>query len=84
MEIIGWIGSICFAVCGIPQALQCYKTGHSRGLSWGFLMLWFIGELFTIAYVLPKMDIPLLFNYGFNLAVLLIILRFKLWERKNA
>jgi uncharacterized protein with PQ loop repeat len=82
MEIIGWIGSILFAACGIPQAWQCYKNGNSRGLAWGFLITWLFGEILTIVYVLPKMDIPLLFNYTFNLIVLLIILRYKIWERK--
>jgi len=81
VEIIGWIGSVLFAFCGLPQAVECFKKGHSRGLNWGFLLCWFFGEVLTIVYVLPKMDIPLLFNYGFNLIILLIILRYKIWER---
>ena len=74
---IGWAGSILFAACAIPQAWQSWREGHSRGLSWSFLLLWLSGEVLTIAYVLPKLDWPLLFNYGANLACLLVILRYK-------
>ena len=82
MEIIGWIGAILFAACGIPQAWECYRTGNARGLAWGFLILWFFGEIFTVAYILPKWDLPLLFNYAVNFVVLAIIFRYKIWERK--
>jgi uncharacterized protein with PQ loop repeat len=82
METVGWIGSILFAICGLPQAIECWRQGHSRGLSWAFLLCWFGGEVLTIAYVLPKADMPLLFNYFMNLGFLLVMLKFKMWERK--
>ena len=83
MEIIGWIGSFLFAICGLPQAIESYKTGHSRGLTWPFISMWLGGEILTILYVLPKMDLPLLANYFSNLVFLLVIARYKIWERKN-
>lgn len=83
METIGWIGAILFALCGLPQAWECYRTGNSRGLSWGFLGMWFGGEILTIIYVWPKGDIPLLFNYFLNLVFLLVMVKFKIWERKR-
>lgn len=82
METLGWIGSILFAICGLPQAYQSVKDGHSRGLNWFFLLAWLGGEVLTIAYVWPKADLPLLFNYFTNLVFLLVMLRYKVWERK--
>lgn len=82
METIGWLGAILFAICGLPQAIQCAKDGHSRGLNWFFLLCWLFGELFTILYIWPKNDIPLLFNYFLNLVFLVIMIRYKIWERK--
>ena len=82
LEVIGIAGAICFAICGMPQAIQCAKDGHSRGLSWSFLSLWFMGEIFTIAYLWPKQDWILLSNYILNFASLLLMLRYKIWERK--
>ena len=73
MEIIGWIGSILFAICAVPQAIQSYKQKHSNGISKLFLALWFFGEVFTTVYILPKQDYPLLFNYSVNFACILVI-----------
>lgn len=81
MEIFGWIGSALFAMCGLPQAAQSAREGHSRGLSWLFLLMWFFGEVFTLVYVWPKMDVPLLANYCTNMVFLLVILFYKLFPR---
>ena len=82
MEIIGYIGSILLAICGLPQAIESYKTKSSEGLTWGFILLWFFGELFTFAYIIPKMDLPLLINYSANLIFLIIILYYKIFSKK--
>jgi uncharacterized protein with PQ loop repeat len=82
LELSGIIGAILFAFCGLPQAITCIKTGNSRGLSWTFLIMWFFGEIFTIIYILPKHDYILLGNYIMNFAFLLIMLKYKIWERK--
>ena len=81
MEIIGWIGSAMFAMCGLPQAVQSAREGHSDGLSWLFLLMWFFGEIFTMIYVWPKMDYPLLANYLTNMVFLVIILFYKISPR---
>lgn len=85
MEIIGWIGSIAFTFCAVPQAYKSYKDGHSDGLSLYYLLLWLIGEIFTIAYIFAKGDvpIPLVANYVGNLFVLSIILKYKFYPRKK-
>jgi uncharacterized protein with PQ loop repeat len=82
METIGWLGAILFAICGLPQAWQCAKDGHSRGLNWFFLAAWLGGEILTIIYIWPKQDYPLLFNYLLNLVFLGVMIRYKIWERK--
>jgi len=77
-EIMGWLGSICLAICGIPQAWQSYKDKHSHGISWGFVLLWAFGEIFALAYVYDKLDLPLLLNYSTNILILAVILYFKI------
>lgn len=81
LELIGWIGAILFAICSIPQAYQCWKTKSAQGLSLSFLLMWFIGEVLTIIYVLPKWDLPLLFNYAVNILSLLVIFYYKVKDR---
>lgn len=82
MENIGWLGSILLAFCGLPQAIESYKTKSSEGLTWGFIGMWFIGEICTFIYILPKMDLPLLLNYTANIIFLSIIIFFKLMPKK--
>jgi uncharacterized protein with PQ loop repeat len=82
METLGYIGSIMLAICGLPQAIESFKTKSSEGLTWGFIGLWFWGEIFTFIYILPKMDLPLLINYSANIIFLSVIIYFKLFPKK--
>jgi len=82
LENIGWLGSILLAFCGLPQAIESIKTKSSEGLTWGFIGMWFLGEICTFIYILPKMDLPLLFNYTANIIFLAIIIYFKLMPKK--
>ena len=77
-EILGWLGSICLGICGIPQAWQSIKDKHSHGISWGFVLLWAFGEIFALAYVYDKLDLPLLLNYSTNILILAVILYYKI------
>jgi uncharacterized protein with PQ loop repeat len=83
LTLVGWVGSILLGICGLPQALKCTKEGHACGLSWGFLFCWFFGELFTIFYVIPTKNYPLIFNYSFNIVLLIIMLKYKIKPRKG-
>ncbi len=65
LEAIGFIGSTLLAVCGIPEVVRTIKDNKCH-LGWNFLLLWFGGELFMLAYIIPMKDIPLLLNYVFN------------------
>lgn len=77
LEVTGWIGSLAFSFCGVPQAYQSYKQKSSEGINKYFLLLWFIGEILTIAYVLGRYGYeaptPLMFNYVVNFLTLLVI-----------
>lgn len=76
--ILGWLGSICLAISGIPQAWMSYREKHSHGMSWAFLLLWAFGEIFALAYVYDKLDLPLLLNYSVNILILSVILFYKI------
>jgi len=81
-ELVGWIGSICFATCGAPQAIACIKQGHARGLSFTFLVLWFMGEVCYIAATVAAFGIVpwLLFNYLLNILWILIMLYYRCFK----
>ncbi len=79
-EIIGWFGSIFFAFCGFPQVIHTWKTRKTDDLSEMFLWLWFLGEIFTIYYLIHEdqrtgeYHWPLYFNYFLNLIMVCYLL----------
>jgi uncharacterized protein with PQ loop repeat len=83
-SILGWLGSVCLAICGVPQAIQSFKDKHSHGISWGFLLLWTFGEIFALAYVYDKLDLPLLVNYGSNILIVSIMLYYKVYPKTKS
>lgn len=78
METVGWLGATLLAFCGLPQAVESWRKKSSHGITWGLLVMWGLGEVLTLAYVLPKMDMPLLFNYSANTVFLSVIIYYKL------
>lgn len=84
IELIGWIGSICFALCGAPQAIQCVRQGHACGLSHSMLALWFLGEICYIISVWATLGFILwmMANYILNLVWLSIIAYYSVRPRQ--
>lgn len=80
LQILGWLGAFLLATCGLPQAWKTFKTKKCDDLSWGFLMFWFWGEVFTLAYIIidnlqiGNLQPPLYFNYGLNITILLYLI----------
>lgn len=71
IEIIGWIGSLLLALCGVPQAIKAYKTGKFADGSWIFLLMWGVGEFFTLIFITcdELFAWPLVVNYSLNMAI---------------
>lgn len=79
MEAFGWIGATLLAVCGLPQMIEALRVKNAHGLTGSFIGMWFFGELFTLIYVFPKLDWPLILNYCVNLCFLAPIIWYKLF-----
>lgn len=76
IETCAWIGSVLLALCALPEAIHSYKKGKNES-SWIFLLTWFFGEIFTLVYVISKVDWPLILNYGLNIMFIAVILKYK-------
>jgi len=83
LELIGWVGSFLLTFCAVPMAWQSYKEGHTNGVNMPFLQMWFWGEILTLIYVLsqPELLYPLIANYAFNIVLIVIILKYKIYPR---
>jgi len=71
IDVIGWLGAFLFAICGLPQLIKSLQhTASTKGLSLIFLLMWLVGEIFTIIYVCYRaFKWPLFLNYLFNIAI---------------
>ena len=76
-NILGWIGSICFAICGAEEAYKAYIFKRCD-IGWFMLITWQIGEILTLLAIIS--DAPLgylLFNYGLNIAFISVMIHYK-------
>lgn len=77
LEFFGWLGGILLGICALPQAIHSFRTKSAEGISTLFLLIWLFGEIFTLAYVVPKGHAPLIFNYVLNIVLISVILKYK-------
>ena len=83
-DLYGWLGNVLLAICCIPQALKAYRNGHSRGISYLFIVCWFIGECLAFYYhCVTSGRYPQIFNYLINICGTSIILWYRIFERKS-
>lgn len=78
---IGWLAAFFLAICGVPQAYFSWRKKHSRGVSWGLLICWFLGEFLMLLYILPMWNFPLLITSVINIGAVSIILYYKVRDR---
>jgi uncharacterized protein with PQ loop repeat len=88
MELIitltGVLGALLLAVCGLPQAIQSFKTGTSNGVNGTFLWLWGVGEILLVIYILvTTKDLILLMNYLLNIIIIGIIAYYKIKDSRK-
>lgn len=85
-DVIGWIGSVAFAVCGVPQAWECYNRKSATGINPGFVGLWLLGEVCYVISVLMKFGWVnwMMFNYIANILSIGVIIFYLLKDNKQA
>ena len=83
IDVCGWIGSICYAVYSIPQAIDAYKKGYTQGLSNSMVLLLFFGALCSLIYIIPDVTSPLFYNFSISLMAASTILRYHFFPRKD-
>lgn len=74
IEICGWIGSLMLALRAIPQLIKCIRTKSGKDISLTFLLMWIVGNILSIVYVVHSNDIPLLLNFILNTIIPSLIL----------
>lgn len=83
LALTGWLSALFLGACGLPQAWKSWKEGHARGMSAWFLVLWTTGEILLVWHTVLVKDWPVTANAVFNLLVMSVIIKYKVWERKR-
>ena len=79
-NLIGLIGSLCFAISSWPQAYLSLKTRTAKGVKWSFIILWLSGSVFSTIYAIAIHKYMLLPNYLCGGLGTIIILYVKIRE----
>ena len=74
--MIGLIGSLFLTFCGVPELFRTLKDRKCH-VGWGFLLMWFFGEVLCFFYGFQLNEIPLIINYTFNLVIVGIMVYYK-------
>lgn len=82
VDICGWIGALSYSIYSIPQAIDAYKCGYTKGLSNGMVLLLFFGALCSLIYILPDFKSPLFYNFSISLMAASTIVRYHFFPRK--
>ena len=81
MDIFGWIYTVAFGVCYIPQIVKTWRTKKVEDVSIGLSQLSILGYLSAAVYVLTNIgpNLILLCNYAFGGAcsVLMVVLYYR-------
>lgn len=83
VEIFNVIGNALLLICSVPQALKSIVSGNSDGISKLMLWMWFAGMLLCLVFFTHAQMWPNVINYGFNLGVCSVIIRYAYFPRKS-
>ena len=79
-DLFGWLGAVLFAICALPQVYTTWTSQSVNGMSFLFILMWFLGELFSAVYLVwddiqkNTRHYPIYFNYGLNTACVTYLL----------
>lgn len=80
MDIFGWLYTICFAICYIPQIVKTFETKKVEDISLSLFGLSLFGYISATIYTLSELgfNFILLLNYTFGgmCSLIMIILYF--------
>ncbi len=85
MIIVGWVYTLCFAICYIPQIVKSLKTKKVNDISISLFILSLLGYISALVYTLGDIgfNIILVTNYVFGaLCSLVMIITYLCYKDK--
>lgn len=63
-EVFGWIGTLLFMVCYIPQIVRAYTTKSFNGISVSMWLIQWAAYTSCLVYAITIQSLPLAFGYS--------------------
>lgn len=82
MAVIAWTATILLSLCGIPQAIKIIKEGQAEGISSGFIIMYIVGSVLQLIYVVSLWELPLIAGTLTGLACVSTYAYYKVFPRK--
>jgi len=85
MTIFGWIYTIAFSICYIPQIVKTFKTKKVEDISISLFTLSIVGYSSALVYSITELNAPLvlIINYTFGgICSLTMILLYYLYKKR--
>ena len=80
-DILGWIGATAYAICAVPQVILCIRQGCVKGFSAVYAWLSFTASVLSLIYAIPGGEMMLLLNFGLNIFLWGMILKYVYFPR---
>jgi uncharacterized protein with PQ loop repeat len=81
METIAWTATVLLSLCGIPQAIKIIREGQADGISTGFIIMYLIGSLFNLIYVVSLGELPLITGTAIGILCVSTYAYYKIFPR---
>jgi len=65
--MLGWLATILFTVCYIPQIIKTARTKTVEGLSFALLVIQFVANIIALWYATRITQAPLQIKYAFGI-----------------
>lgn len=76
MELISYLGSLCLAFCGLPEVIRSIKN-KKCDIGWGMILMWQLGEIMLLIYVIDRKEHALMINYLVNSILVSVLFYYK-------
>lgn len=77
MDLIGSLGHILLAVCGVPAAIETLRKKYTP-VPWSLLIPWGLGEVLALMHAIYYSFTPTYVNYITNIVAIGIMVYYKL------
>jgi len=78
IEVLGFVAGILTATAFVPQVYRAFKTRKTQDISWGLLVLYFIGIFLWLIYGIFKNDAALIFANAVSLVMSTLLIAAKI------